>query len=208
MEILNIILLVMAAFLLGSFPFSLWIGRIFLNKDIRNYGDGNPGATNVFRAGGKITGCLAVLLDVCKGIPFVYLAHAIFYLPGIAMTVIAMSAIAGHAFSPLLRFKGGKSVAIASGTLIGLLPYSTMIIPFTAFICMGAFFIADDSWAIMVAPAGSIVYLVATGAESWQLLLMAGILLLLSIKHHRELKSIPNLKIRPLEWARELRYKI
>ena len=195
MEILHIILLAMAAFLLGSFPFSLWIGRIFLNKDIRNYGDGNPGSTNVFRAGGRIIGCLAVLLDVCKGIPFVYLAHAIFYLPGIAVAVIAISAMAGHAFSPLLRFKGGKSIAIAFGTLIGLLPYSTMIIPFTAFICLGAFFISDDAWAVMVAPAGSIVYLAATGAEFWQLLLMIGIFLLLSIKHHSELNGIPNIKI-------------
>ncbi len=208
MEIFNVILLIMAAFLLGSFPFSLWIGRIFLNKDIRNYGDGNPGSTNVFHAGGRVTGCLAVLLDVCKGIPFVYLAHAIFYLPGIAVAVIAISAMAGNAFSPLLRFKGGKSVAIASGTLIGLLPCSTMIIPFTAFICLGAFFIADDAWAVMVAPAGSIVYFVATGAESWQILLMAGILLLLSIKHRNELNGIPNLKIRPVGWVKGLRYKI
>lgn len=208
MEIFNIILLVMAAFLLGSFPFSLWVGRIFLKKDIRNYGDGNPGAINVFRAGGRVTGCLAVLMDVGKGIPFVYLAHATFYLPGIAVTVVAISAIAGHAFSPLLRFKGGKSVAITFGTLIGLLPYSTIIVPFTAFICLGAFFIADDAWAVMGAPAGSIVYLVTTGAEFWLLLLMTGILLLLLIKHHIELTSMPNLKIRPLEWVRGLRYKI
>ena len=208
MEIFNIILLVMAAFLLGSFPFSLWVGRIFLKKDIRNYGDSNPGAVNVFRAGGRVTGCLAVLLDVGKGIPFVYLAHATFYLPGIAVTVVAISAIAGHAFSPLLRFKGGKSVAITFGTLIGLLPYSTIIVPFTAFICLGAFFIADDAWAVMGAPAGSIVYLVTTGAEFWLLLLMTGILLLLLIKHHIELTSMPNLKIRPLEWVRGLRYKI
>ena len=208
MEIFNIILLVMAAFLLGSFPFSLWIGHLFLNKDIRNYGDGNPGVTNVFRAGGRVTGFLAVLLDVGKGIPFVYLAHAIFYLPGIAVTVIAISAIAGHAFSPLLRFKGGKGVAITFGTLLALLPCSTMITPFIAFICLGAFFLADDAWAVMVAPAGSIVYLVVTGAEFWQLLLMIGILLILSIKHRSELNGIPNFKIRPLGWVKGLRYKI
>ncbi len=208
MEIINIILLAMAAFLLGSFPFSLWIGYLFLKKDVRNYGDGNPGATNVFRAGGRFTGILAVLLDVCKGIPFVYLAHAIFRFPATAVAVIAISTIAGHSFSPLLRFKGGKSVAITFGALIGLLPYSIMIIPFTAFMCLGAFFITDDAWAIMVAPAGSIIYLVATGADSWQLLLMVGILLVLIIKHRRELNSIPNLKIRPVGWVKGLRYKI
>jgi len=208
MEIIYTILLVMAAFLLGSFPFSLWIGRLFLNKDIRHYGDGNPGATNVFRAGGRITGCLAVFLDVCKGMPFVYLAHSIFYLPGIAVAVVAISAMAGHAFSPLLRFKGGKSVAIAFGALIGLLPHSTMILPFTAFMCLGAFFIADDSWAVIVAPAGSIVYLLATGVEFWQILLMIGVLLVLAIKHHRGLSNFPNIKIRPLAWVKGLRYKI
>ena len=53
-------LLVVVAFWLGACPFSVWIGRWFLGKDIRNYGDGNPGAANVFRAGGRKTGLFAV----------------------------------------------------------------------------------------------------------------------------------------------------
>ncbi|HQP09669.1 MAG TPA: glycerol-3-phosphate acyltransferase, partial [Anaerolineaceae bacterium] len=57
---------VLIAFLFGSLPFSLWLGKLSLKVDVRQYGDGNPGAANVFRAGGKGIGLLAIILDVTK----------------------------------------------------------------------------------------------------------------------------------------------
>ena len=81
MELRYFTILALCAFGLGACPFSLWVGRWFLGRDIRNYGDGNPGAVNVFRAGGRKAGLLAVLLDVAKGVPFVWLAHSFFELP-------------------------------------------------------------------------------------------------------------------------------
>ena len=105
-------LLAVSAFWLGACPFSVWIGQWLLGKDIRDYGDGNPGATNVFRAGGRKSGCLAIILDAAKGVPFVLLAHLFFGLSIIAVMAVALSAILGHAFSPLLRFRGGKSIAV------------------------------------------------------------------------------------------------
>ena len=78
-------------------PFSVWIGRWFLGKDIREYGDGNPGAANVFRAGGRKSGCLALVLDVAKGVPFVALAHSFFNLSEVIVMGMALSAISGHA---------------------------------------------------------------------------------------------------------------
>ena len=56
-----------AAFVCGSLPFSVWVGRLALGKDIRAFGDGNPGATNVLRAGGKWLGAIAAVLDASKG---------------------------------------------------------------------------------------------------------------------------------------------
>src|SRR4030042_7085296 len=98
MEMITISLLAIAAFGLAAIPFSLLVGRLFLGEDIRDYGDGNPGAYNVFRAGGQKTGYLAVALDVGKGVPFVFLAHAAFDLPGPGLVIVAGNAILGDAF--------------------------------------------------------------------------------------------------------------
>ena len=75
MKVPSFILLAVAAFCLGACPFSLWVGRHLLGKDIRDYGDGNPGAVNVFRVGGRKAGSLALTLDIAKGTPFVLLSH-------------------------------------------------------------------------------------------------------------------------------------
>ncbi len=95
-------LLSIGAFASGSLPFSMWIGKLFLKKDIRDFGsDRNPGAANVFRAGGRISGGLAVFLDIAKGTPFVFLAQMV-KLPEIDVYVIGLLAILGHAYSPFL----------------------------------------------------------------------------------------------------------
>ena len=109
MDAIYTVLLALGAFLLGACPFSVILGRWFLKKDIREYGDGNPGAANVFRAGGHKLGYLAVFLDVVKGVPFVLLAHTVFGFSNLALIPIGLCAILGHAFSPFLKWRGGKA---------------------------------------------------------------------------------------------------
>ncbi|MDD5313586.1 MAG: glycerol-3-phosphate acyltransferase, partial [Dehalococcoidia bacterium] len=67
MDIALLILLSVLSFLLGACPFSVWIGKLALKTDIRLYGDGNPGAYNVFRAGGRFWGVVCMLADILKG---------------------------------------------------------------------------------------------------------------------------------------------
>jgi acyl phosphate:glycerol-3-phosphate acyltransferase len=108
------------AFLAGSLPFSVWIGRGLLNRDITRFGDANPGATNVMRAGGKKLGALALLLDTLKALLPV---SAAYYWAGIQdwrIIPIALAPIAGHAFSPFLGWHGGKAVATSLGTWMAL----------------------------------------------------------------------------------------
>jgi len=178
------VLLAVGAFCLGACPFSLWIGQRFLHKDIREYGDGNPGATN-----------------------FVLLAHSFFALSEAAVMAIAVSAIAGHAFSPFLHFKGGKSVAVTFGALLGLLPEGELALLFTVFTCTGALLMANHAWAVMVGPTGSLVYLLVTGATYWQSLFMLSVLALLGIKHYTGLKASPGLGVQPVNWIRARRLK-
>jgi len=201
------VLLAVGAFCLGACPFSLWIGQRFLDKDIREYGDGNPGATNVFRSGGHASGWLAIFMDVAKGVPFVLLAHSFFALPEVAVMAIAVSAIAGHSFSPFLHFKGGKSVAVTFGALLGLLPEGELALPFTVFTCIGVLLMANHAWAVMVGPTGSLIYLLVTGAIYWQSLFMLSVLALLGIKHYTDLKASPGLGVQPVNWIRARRLK-
>ncbi len=108
------------AFLSGALPFSVWVGRWGLGLDIRQYGDGNPGASNVFRAGGRVWGVVAILLDFFKGALPVGVAHFGFGVQGAALAAVALAPILGHAFSPFLGFRGGKALAVTFGIWSGL----------------------------------------------------------------------------------------
>ena len=117
---MGVIIWTLIAFLSGSIPFSLLVGRLAADVDIREYGDHNPGATNVFRATGWAWAALAGLLDYLKaalpvGIPWFFLG-----IHGWEIVPIALAPLLGHAYSPWLRFRGGKAVAATFGVWTGL----------------------------------------------------------------------------------------
>ena len=193
------VLLILAAFLLGFCPFAVWLGRLFLKKDITGYGDGNPGSANVFRAGGIKLGLAAVLLDILKGVPFVYMSHAVFDM-SIGITVaVGLGAILGHAFSPLLRFKGGKSVAVTFGVIIAL-PQTDVLLFFTLLMVLGFLFIEQHSWVVIPAPLGTLVYLLLNRGTSWEVLFMLCVLVLYIIKQYDGLRTPPRFKVNILNW--------
>jgi glycerol-3-phosphate acyltransferase PlsY len=203
MEILTTSLLSIAAFGLGAIPFSLLVGRWLLGKDVRDYGDGNPGAANVFRAGGQKTGYLAVFLDVAKGVPFVFLAHTFFGLPNLAVVAVGMSAVLGHAFSPLLRWHGGKAIAVTFGVLLAL-PQHEVLLAFIACMVLGALFIEVDAWTVIFGAAGSLAYLAATRGSSWEVLLMLCILAVFTVKHFDDLRTFPGFRGRLVRWLQSV----
>jgi glycerol-3-phosphate acyltransferase PlsY len=203
MEIIYTVLLAIAAFGLGSIPFAVYIGRWFLGKDITYYGDGNPGAANVFRAGGQKTGYLAVFMDVAKGIPFVFLAHSLFGLSGVAVVVVALCALLGHAFSPFLRWRGGKAVAVTFGVLLAV-PQHEMLLAFAALVVLGFLFIETDAWTVIFGAAGSLAYLAVTRGSSWESLLMLGILVILVFKHFEDLRTLPGTRGRLVRWVQSV----
>ena len=207
MEVSYFTLSVLSAFGLGACPFSVWIGRWVLGKDIRDYGDGNPGAANVFRARGRKSGFLAVILDTAKGIPFVFLAHSFFKLPEAAVMGVALSAILGHAFSPLLQLKGGKAIAVTFGALAAL-PQHDMLITFATFMFLGFLFIEINAWTVIFGATGSLAYLLATRGSSWEALFMLCVLTLLVIKHFDELRTVPRIKVKLLAWLQSRRREL
>lgn len=107
------------AFLVGSIPFGLLIGRIFYGTDIRSHGSGNIGAMNALRSLGKKGAVAVLLLDAFKGFAPVFVAaHWSGSQPITA--IVAAAAVVGHCYSPWLGWKGGKGVATAFGALFGL----------------------------------------------------------------------------------------
>jgi glycerol-3-phosphate acyltransferase PlsY len=193
MEMIYTAALAIAAFILGSIPFSVIIGRWLLKKDITKYGDGNPGSANVFRAGSKKVGFLAVVLDIIKGIPFVFIAHYVLELPVLAPVIIAVCAVLGHAYSPFLHWKGGKAIAVTFGTTLGLMPQYEVFMVFAIAMILCAFLIQNDSWGVMIATIATLIYFTVTKGYSWEPLLVVCFLIILGVKHFEDLHSVPRL---------------
>lgn len=118
---LSIFLGATMAYLLGSIPSGLWIGRKFFQIDIRQHGSGNLGATNSFRILGKKAGTIVLLMDLLKGSISVLLLKQM-DLHGISPLIIALFAVIGHTYPLFANFKGGKAVATFAGVILAYQP--------------------------------------------------------------------------------------
>ena len=123
---LSIVLGATMAYLLGSIPSGLWIGRKFFQIDIRQYGSGNLGATNSFRILGKKAGTIVLLMDLLKGSISVLLLKQM-DLHGISPLIIALFAVIGHTYPLFANFKGGKAVATFAGVILAYQPVLFLI---------------------------------------------------------------------------------
>ena len=125
MNILNTLMFVVAAYVLGSVSFAIVVSKLFHLADPRTFGSGNPGATNVLRTGNKVAAALTLLGDCVKGVVPVGLAVHFdeqLMLGDAGIALIAVAVFAGHVWPLFFRFKGGKGVATALGVLLGLNP--------------------------------------------------------------------------------------
>ena len=127
-----IIIVILGAYLLGSIPTSVWLGRTIKGVDLRDHGSGNAGATNAFRVLGKPIGSLVLLLDMLKGFLAVHLAllqHEI--APGTEAWMIlkiglGLLAVVGHIFPVFAGFRGGKGVATITGVALAIHPFAAL----------------------------------------------------------------------------------
>ena len=114
------------AYVIGSIPSSVWIGKSYFGKDVRDYGSGNAGATNTFRVLGTQVGIIVLLLDILKGVTA---ASLVLYMPSILhgtelyinlQLMFGILAVIGHIFPVFENFNGGKGIATLFGMLIGI----------------------------------------------------------------------------------------
>lgn len=116
------ITLCVAAYLCGSVPFGLLLGKLVGGTDVRKTGSGNIGATNVARSAGLGAGILTLVLDAAKGAVPVWLARHYFPEHAAFQILAGLAALAGHCFPVWLKFRGGKGVATAAGVFAVLCP--------------------------------------------------------------------------------------
>lgn len=122
-----LILLCLAAYVLGAIPFGLLITKLFGRGDIREAGSGNIGAANVTRVIGTGAGVVTLLLDAAKGYLAVWLAAYYSNENSSWMILAALAAIAGHIFPLWLGFRGGKGVATAAGAFLAISPSAILV---------------------------------------------------------------------------------
>jgi len=134
MTILIVLLEMIAAYLLGSVPTAVWVGRVFYGIDVRGHGSGNAGATNVIRVLGYRAGIPVLLFDVLKGWLAVQIG-AWFPVPGLGPDMIAyvkiglaLAAVLGHVFPVYAGFRGGKGVGTLAGVGISLYPVALLVV--------------------------------------------------------------------------------
>ncbi len=193
--------LILFAYLLGSVPFGLIIGRSH-GVDLRQFGSGNIGATNAGRALGVKWGILCFLLDVLKGllpmllVPLLGLVQA--YAGALELTLwllVGCAAVLGHVFSVYLKFKGGKGAATSLGIVLGLWPYYTLcgIAAFTVWVL----FVLIWRYVSLASIAAAICFPIFLGLailhteswtiqQLWPLLTIASLMAMLVVIRHTD----------------------
>lgn len=173
----------------------MWIGRWGLGRDITQYGDHNPGATNVLKAGDRTPKhisfyALALFMDVAKAALPIGLAHYVFGWTDWWMVLIALAPLLGHAYSPFLGWKGGKSAATALGMWIGLTLWTIPLVAVIS-IVIWSFIIKPSGYAILLTllTIAIALFLLELNYIYWLTWLGQSIILL--IRYRQDLKKTP-----------------
>jgi len=180
-------------FVMGSLPFSVWLVRWIVHADVREFGDGNPGAISAWRAGGWRVGLPVLLLDVIKGASSVVLARFVFGLEGWSSVPAALSPVFGHVLSPWLRFRGGKGIAATFGVWSAL---TYWVVPTTLGLLMAAIMAvqAVHAWTVVIAATGTLIVLVLMHVETSLIVTFVLNVALLMWTHRKELLATPKLR--------------
>ncbi len=193
-------------FLSGSIPYSLLVGKLLLKQDIRTQADHNPGAFNVLRAGNSAgVFLLAALLDGFKGAIPVGLAYFGAGIDGLPLVAVAMAPALGHAYSPWLKFKGGKAIAVTFGTWAGVTIGEA---PTFLGILLGLWFFAveNSGWAVAGMVTSFLIYTLTRFSGTQPELILLWVLngALLLWRYRDDLKRPITFRDRYREWVDRL----
>lgn len=186
-------------YLCGAIPFAYILGKLLLKKDIRNIGDGNPGGTNTWKAGGWKIGLLAILLEIFKGYLPVALARHYGISDG-SLIPICLAPILGHITMPFLNFRGGKALGVTGGVWVGILGlWAFSIYAATALLLA---ILKENAWAAVFGVSLFLMWAIFLDGSLWMIIFGILNVLLIVWTHRRELNTPPHLRpwlARPFE---------
>ena len=186
MELIDIAVLSVAAFMIGAIPFSYIITRMVAKKDIRTMGSHNPGATNVFRSLNLGCGLAVLILDMAKG--FIPVYWAMNTLPDTPVVpVMALSVVLGHDYSPFLGMKGGKGVATSLGVFLILNTQLTLLVLLIFVILTIVFGFISFASVIGAASYPVLAYVLGMTDYMWLSAVLAALII---GRHHSNLKRL------------------
>ena len=183
---MEILIIGIISYLMGSIPFGLILTKVFLKKNITDIGSGNIGATNVLRAGNKIVGYATLILDILKSItPVIYIK---FNFPDF-LYIASLCTFLGHVFPIWLKFKGGKGVATYLGILFAINIYFGLIfiISWLIIFAISRF----SSLSSLIASASVPIYLVII-SDFDQVFFFTIIFVLIFFTHRENIKRLKN----------------
>ena len=206
------IVLLILAYLLGSIPSGLWIGKIFFNINLREHGSGNTGTTNTFRILGKKAGMATFVIDFFKG-TIATLLPLIFHVQGVSPLVFGLLAVIGHTFPVFASFKGGKAVATSAGVIFGFAPLFCLYLAVVFFgtLYLGSMISLSSVTAALAAVLGVILFpLIGFLLPSYDILFVVIILALASliiIRHKDNINRIQNKTENLVPWGLNLTHQ-
>jgi len=183
---MDILLIGIVCYLMGSIPFGFILTKLFLKKDIRKIGSGNIGATNALRTGNKIIGYSTLILDILKAVvPVIYVK--IFYQD--LLYIASLCAFLGHVFPIWLKFKGGKGVATYVGILFAINFYLGIV--FTISWCVTFFVSKFSSLSSLIGALSIPVYLLIL-TQIDQVIFFTIMFVLIFFTHRENIKRLKN----------------
>ena len=198
----------LVAYLVGSIPSAVWVGRTFYNIDVREYGSGNAGATNTFRVLGRKPGIVVLIMDILKGFLAVKLAFIIGDYDSQSPEFIdfelalAVCGIMGHIFPVFVGFRGGKGVATMLGILIGIHPQAALICALSFIVTL--YFSGYVSLSSMISGiVFPIVIMVFYSTNSSINIFSLAIAILILVTHQRNIERIIRREESRVKWYRK-----
>ncbi|MFB6467769.1 glycerol-3-phosphate 1-O-acyltransferase PlsY [Cytobacillus sp. Hz8] len=198
---LKIAIILIIAYLLGSIPSGLIIGKVFYGTDIREHGSGNLGGTNTFRTLGIKAGIVVTLADILKGtlaaaLPAIFVPNLQFL-----QLIAGLFAVLGHTYPIFANFRGGKAVATSGGMLLFYAPLMFVIIVVGFFISL--YISKYVSLSSIIAGIIAIIYSIVYSFYHWDPLLIIIVAVLVSFviyRHRENIKRIKNKTEPKVKW--------
>ncbi len=196
---MDYLIFIIIAYLLGSIPSALIVGKLGYNIDIREHGSGNLGATNAFRVLGKKAGTIVTLADILKGTiaTLIPLFAGIFYDVEVSRLIVGIFAVLGHTYPIFAKFKGGKAVATSGGIILGVYPLLFILMVITFLLTLYLF--KYVSLASMV--TGVVTTIVTAFLDDLLLFILTfGLTIFVFYRHKENIKRIKNKTEPKITW--------